>query len=227
MTTSNAINANSVGIVKYSGAGVFSAISVTQHDLLVGAASNGITSVAPSATSGVPVISQGASADPAFGTAVVAGGGTGATTLTGVLTGNGTSAVTGITPGIDGVLISNHAAGVPSWLANSVTPGYVLTANAGAPPSWQASGGVGPSLISGNGYIFFGTLLLQWGQIVAPPSGATFTFPIPFPTAVFSITLGIRAAGAQSCACSAPTLSSTTVFSQSGGQVIYVMAIGN
>lgn len=52
--------------------------SVTQHDILVGGSANAITSVAPSATSGVPVISQGASADPAFGTAVVAGGGTGA-----------------------------------------------------------------------------------------------------------------------------------------------------
>jgi hypothetical protein len=65
-----------------------------QHDVLIGAASGGITSVAPSATSGVPFISQGAAADPTFGTAVVAGGGTGATTLTGVLSGNGTSALT-------------------------------------------------------------------------------------------------------------------------------------
>jgi hypothetical protein len=36
----------------------------------------------------------------------------------------------------NGVLISG-ATGVPSMLANSVTPGFVLTANAGAPPSWQ------------------------------------------------------------------------------------------
>jgi len=29
-------------------------------------------------------------------------------------------------------------AGVPSWLENG-TAGYVLTANSGAPPSWQAA----------------------------------------------------------------------------------------
>ena len=36
----------------------------------------------------------------------------------------------------DGVLITDNT-GVPSWLANSGTAGFVLTANAGAPPSWQ------------------------------------------------------------------------------------------
>src|SRR5215469_12363236 len=82
MPTANTINANSTGIQKYDGAGTFSGVTVTQHDVLVGAASNGITSVAPSATSGVPLISQGAAADPAFGTAVVAGGGTGVTSTT-------------------------------------------------------------------------------------------------------------------------------------------------
>ena len=40
----------------------------------------------------------------------------------------------------DGVLITSNS-GVPSWLANSATPGYVLTANSGAPPSWQALSG--------------------------------------------------------------------------------------
>jgi hypothetical protein len=50
--------------------------------------------VAPSATSGVPLISKGSTTQPAFGTAVVAGGGTGATTLTGMVLGNGTSAFT-------------------------------------------------------------------------------------------------------------------------------------
>jgi hypothetical protein len=84
-----------------------------QHDTLLGAASGGITSVAPSATSGVPLISQGAAADPAYGTMVVAGGGTGATTLTGVLIGNGTSAVTANT-------VTNHAALV-GGASNAIT----------------------------------------------------------------------------------------------------------
>ena len=36
----------------------------------------------------------------------------------------------------DGVLITSNS-GVPSFLANSGTAGYVLTANSGGPPSWQ------------------------------------------------------------------------------------------
>lgn len=96
MVTGNIINVNSTGIVKYDGAGTFSATTVTQHDLLIGGASNAITSVAPSSTSGVPVISQGSSADPIFGTVAIAGGGTNAVSFTqsnGIVTYNGTSLV--------------------------------------------------------------------------------------------------------------------------------------
>lgn len=46
MVTGNAINANSTGIVKYDGAGTFSSTTVTQHDVLIGGASNAITSLA-------------------------------------------------------------------------------------------------------------------------------------------------------------------------------------
>lgn len=47
MATSNAINANSAGLVKYDGAGTFSGVTVTNHSPLIGAASNGITSLGP------------------------------------------------------------------------------------------------------------------------------------------------------------------------------------
>ncbi len=46
MATNNAVNISSAGIVKYDGAGTFSAITLTQYDVLVGGASNGITSIA-------------------------------------------------------------------------------------------------------------------------------------------------------------------------------------
>jgi hypothetical protein len=81
-TPANALNISSAGIVVFDGTATFSADTVTQHDVLVGGASNAITSVAPSATSGVPLVSGGASADPSFTTAVVAGGGTGVASFT-------------------------------------------------------------------------------------------------------------------------------------------------
>lgn len=118
MVTNNSDNISSAGLVKYDGSGTFAGVTVTQHDLLIGAASNGITSVAPSSTSGVPVISQGSSSDPVFGTAVVAGGGTGQTTLTnhGVLVGAATSAITQLAAGSAGqVLQSGGASADPAY----------------------------------------------------------------------------------------------------------------
>lgn len=46
MATNNSINSNSTGLVKYNGSGTYSGVTVTNHNLLVGAASNGITSLA-------------------------------------------------------------------------------------------------------------------------------------------------------------------------------------
>jgi hypothetical protein len=46
MVTQNSINANSVGLAKYDGAGTWTGVTVTQHNVLIGGASNGITSLA-------------------------------------------------------------------------------------------------------------------------------------------------------------------------------------
>lgn len=83
---------------------------------------------ATSATSGVPLVSQGAAADPAFGTAVVAGGGTGDTSFTAysVITGGTTS--TGALQNVSGVgtsgqvLTSNGAGTLPTWQTPTAVP---------------------------------------------------------------------------------------------------------
>jgi len=132
-TPANGLNISSAGLVKFDGTATFSGVTVTQHDVLIGAASNGITSVAPSATSGVPLISQGASADPAFGTAVVAGGGTGATSFTsnGVLYGNGTSAINVTAQGGAHTVLTANS-GAPSFSATPQLTALGLGAAAGA-----------------------------------------------------------------------------------------------
>jgi hypothetical protein len=146
-TPANALNITAAGIVKFDGTATFSADTVTQHDVLIGGASNAITSVAPSATSGVAMISQGAAADPTFGTVVVAGGGTGAVTLTGVLIGSGTSAVTGNAITQHDVLVGGAANAITS-VAPSATSGVPLVSGgAAADPSFTtavvAGGGTG------------------------------------------------------------------------------------
>lgn len=47
MATQNSINANSTGLAKYDGAGTWSGVTLTQHAVLIGGASNGITSLGP------------------------------------------------------------------------------------------------------------------------------------------------------------------------------------
>lgn len=119
--------------------------SPTQYNVQVGGASGTLTNVAPSATSGVPVISQGASANPIFGTVVVAGGGTGATTLTGVLTGNGTSAVTASAVTQHDILVGGASNAITS-VAPSATSGVpVISQGASADPVF------GTAVVAGGG----------------------------------------------------------------------------
>jgi hypothetical protein len=135
------------GVLIGNGTSAVTGNAVTQYYTLVGGASNAISSVAPSATSGVPLISGGSSANPSFGTAVVAGGGTGNTTFT---------AYSVITAGTTATGAFQNVSGLGS-------SGNVLTSNgAGALPTWQAaaSGGMTWSVITmsqnaavNNGYI--------------------------------------------------------------------------
>ena len=100
--------------------------SLTAYDLLIGNGTSAVTLLAPSATSGVPLVSQGSSSNPAYGTAVVGGGGTGQTSLTAhdLLIGNGTSAVTLLAP--------SSTSGVPLVSqGSSSNPAYGTVAIAG------------------------------------------------------------------------------------------------
>lgn len=137
---------------------------LTTHNVLVGAGSATITKVAPSATSGVPLISQGSSSDPSFGTAVVAGGGTGDTSFTAysVICGGTTS--TGALQNVSGV----------------GTSGQVLTSNgAGTLPTWQAAGGGSGVTITGDVGSITGTSLTIYtasncgGSVLFSNSGTT------------------------------------------------------
>lgn len=95
---------------------------LTNFNVLVGAGTATITKVAPSATSGVPLISQGAAANPVFGTALVAGGGTGITSTTayGLIAGGTTTTgnFQNTGAGTSGqYLKSNGAAALPAFAA--------------------------------------------------------------------------------------------------------------
>lgn len=116
----------------------------SQYNLIVGTGS-AYQNIAPSATSGIPLVSQGAASNPGYSTAVVAGGGTGITTATAYSV----------------ICAGTTATGAFQPLASLGTAGQVLTSNgAGALPTWQAGGitwnevtGTSQSAAVNNGYI--------------------------------------------------------------------------
>ena len=132
----NSINESGAsGLCNFDGTATFGTTAATQYNVLTGASANTVNNVAPSATSGVPLISQGASAQPIFGTAVVAGGGTGNTSQTayslvcgGTTTTGAFQAVADVATG--SVLVSGGTGALPAF---SATPTVTsITFGAGA-----------------------------------------------------------------------------------------------
>lgn len=127
-----------------------------QYNVQTGGASGTLNNVAPSATSGVPVISQGASAQPVFGTAVVEGGGTGVTSFanTSALLASGTT-TTGTFQNIASVatgqvLVSAGTSTIPAWSAAPTVTSITFGAGS-ALSSYVSSGTFTPVLSFGGG----------------------------------------------------------------------------
>ena len=154
-------NWNTVGTGSITIAGSGSTLTtqltgLTNHNVLVGAGTATITNVAPSATSGVPLISQGVAADPTFGTAVVAGGGTGNTTFTAYSIICAGTTATGAFQNVSGV----------------GTAGQFLTSNgAGALPTWQTAGSATISITGDSG----GALTANSFTFTGGTTGLTFS----------------------------------------------------
>lgn len=127
------------GEITFSLIGPYTPATYTAHSVLLGEGTASIGTVGPDATSGIALISQGASADPIFGTVTVPGGGTGATTLTahGVLVGEGTSAITALSVGATGTLLAGSTGANPAFtgspsVSGSLTAATTITATLGA-----------------------------------------------------------------------------------------------
>ena len=142
MVWSNAVNATQAGVQTING-GFWTGSTLTQYDVLVGGVNSAISSVGPGTQYQI-LQSGGAGANPAYSTATYPA----VTTLNALLYSSAANVVDQVPVVIDGVLISNHAAGLPHFLPNSGTAGWVLTANSGAPPSWQAVPSSGVSVLN-------------------------------------------------------------------------------
>ena len=130
---------------------------LTNHSVLVGAGTTTITKVAPSATSGVPLISQGASADPLFGTAVVAGGGTGSTSFN-----------------INGAVYSNTTT-TGALQAATLTSGQLLIGGTTTPAAATLTQGTGISITNGNNSITIAVNGAVVGQTITGDTGGALS----------------------------------------------------
>lgn len=155
MVTGNAINANSSGIVKYDGAGTFSGITVTNHATLVGAASNGITSV----LQGAGQVLIGTTASDPTSAALTAGTGVSITSASGSITINASgggltwTVVTGTTQAaaVNNGYIANNAGLVTVTLpATSAVGDTVAVTGINNATGWKVAQNAGNQ-------IFFGT----------------------------------------------------------------------
>ncbi len=145
------------------------------------------------------MLQSGASTTPAWSTTTWPA----TSTVNRILYSSSTSVIGEITTAIDGVLITDHAAGVPSILANG-TAGFVLTANSGAPPSWQANSSLAWSVITVNQ-----TAAINNGYITN--KAGTLALALPATSAVGSI---IEVTGINTA--------TGTQFTQAAGQQIFL-----
>lgn len=136
-TPGNSLNITAAGLVKFDGTATFSGVTTTQFDVLVGGATNGISSVGPGST-GQVLQSGGNAANPAYSTATYPVTATGTGTL---LRADGTNwvATTSTYPNTNAIstLLYASASNVMSALATANSS--VLITNSSGVPSLGTS----------------------------------------------------------------------------------------
>lgn len=233
-TPANSLNLTYAGIVRFDGVSVFSGLGVGNHAVLVGASTNAITSVGPTATAGQILQSAGSSADPVFSTATYpstagtsgnvltsngtnwtsaappASGITGTATQFDVIVGAAGNTVASVGPGSSGqVLQSGGAAANPvystaTFPATATGTGTILRADG---TNWAATTATYPTTTTINRVLFSSSNSVI-GEISTGNNGTLVTSN----TGVPSILAGPGTAGniLQSNAAAAPSFSTAT-----------------
>ncbi len=162
----NSASTGGINTVANGGTGL---ATLTAHAVMLGEGTSNVGFAGPGATSGVPLIAQGTGADPVFGTAVVAGGGTGQTTLTihGVLVGEAQTAINAIAAGTSGQVLygagasADPAFGTPVNIA--LNPGNLsaVTPGTGNVMMLGLAGGITPAVSGRISFTIAGTVTIS------------------------------------------------------------------
>ncbi len=162
MATNNAVDIINAGLVRYDGAGTFSGVTVTNHAVLIGATSNGITSLA--LTDGQLAIGS-TGADPTAatltaGTGINISNGAGSITISNTATGMQWTVVTGTTQSaaVNNGYIANNAGMVTVTLPSTSAVGdTVAVTGINNATGWRVAQNAGNQIFIGNGSTTAGT----------------------------------------------------------------------
>lgn len=136
MATNNAINLSSAGIVTYSGSGTFSGSTVTQHGVLVGGASNAVSSTSVGSTG--QVLQANSAADPTYSTATYPS----TTTINQILFSSSANTIGGLATANNGVLTTGTT-GIPVITALASNGQLIIGSGSGAPAAATLTAGAG------------------------------------------------------------------------------------
>lgn len=140
--------AQSLGLASWVQSDANTGVNLPNHSVALGTGISGLSSVGPSSTSGLPLVSRGSSTDPYFAALTVSAGGSGVTSLTAYAPIVGGTTTTGA---------------VQQATTNFSTSGYVLTSTGSSSlPTWQPAAGAGD---------IFGIKI----QYLSTPGTATYT----------------------------------------------------
>eukprot|EP00919_Chromeraceae_sp_WS-2016_P037564 GHVR01089714.1.p1 GENE.GHVR01089714.1~~GHVR01089714.1.p1 ORF type:complete len:200 (+),score=19.26 GHVR01089714.1:185-784(+) len=163
MATNNAVNIASAGLVRYDGAGTFTGVTVTNHSPLIGAASNGITSLGPLTNGQLAIGNTGADPTAAAltpGTGVTITNGTGSITINSAGGGLTWTVVTGTTQAaaVNNGYIANNAGLVTVTLpATSAVGDMVAVTGINNATGWKVAQNAGNTIFFGTGTTTPGT----------------------------------------------------------------------
>lgn len=196
--------------VSAGGTGV---VDLSAYAILVGSNTSAVSLISPSSTIGIPLISQGVSANPAYSTALVPGGGTGITSV---------SAYSILCGGITNTEVLQNVSGTG-------TSGQVLTSNGvSALPTWQnAQSGILSSVYP------VGSVYINYSDNTNPATLFGFGTWVALQNSFLIGAGGTYAAGATGGATThtltvseIPALTYSTTFGNTGGSFSPPFAIG-
>jgi hypothetical protein len=141
----NVLGAGSITTIGSANTVTVELTGLTQYNVLLGTGTTTIGLAAPSSQAGIPLVSLSGGNYPAFGTASVAGGGTGNTTFTpnGVIVGGAipAGALQNVGTGTTGQVLTSNGTGLPSWQTSSASGAVTqITTSAGTSPVGPSSG---------------------------------------------------------------------------------------